>query len=95
MYLSLSILPKGPIGTPNEYVRESCDADCVDCEVDKVPFALQPVAILFCQYFCCQQVIPMEKHGREDLLRDVHEEHRPGSLWGLDIPFYFIMNELI
>jgi hypothetical protein len=94
VYLSLATLPKGPIGKPNQNVRESSDADCVNCEVDKVPLALQPVAILFCQYFRCQQVIPMEKHGRENLLRDVHEEDGPGSLWGLNIPFYFIMIEL-
>ena len=95
VYLSLAILPKGPIGKPYQNVRESCDADCVDCEVDKVPLAFQSVAILFCQYFRCQQVIPMEKHGRENLLRDVHEEDGPGTLWGLDVPFDFIMNELI
>jgi len=37
----------------------------------------------------------MEKHGREDLLRDVHEEDGPGTLWGLDVPFDFYINELI
>jgi hypothetical protein len=95
VYLSLAILSKGPIGKPYQNVRESCDADCVDCEVDKVPLAFQSVAILFCQYFRCQQVIPMEKHGRENLLGDVHEEDGPGTLWGLDVPFDFIMNELI
>jgi hypothetical protein len=62
VYLSQAFLPKSPIGTPDEYVREGCDADCVDCKVDKVPLALQPVAILFCQYFGSQQVIPMEEH---------------------------------
>ena len=62
VYLSQAILPEGPVGTSDKYVRESSDANCVDCEVDKVPFALQPVAILFCQYFGCQQVIPMEEH---------------------------------
>ncbi len=62
VYLSLAFLSQGPIGTPNEYVGESSDADCVNSEVDKVPLALKPVAILFCQYFGCQQVIPVEKH---------------------------------